>query len=86
VDAREQLWSADSHRARIQLQLTGTIGVDLGLREQQLTLESFVDHLTSLPGIAQVSVLESPVSSARSSEHQLLDGSSYRLSMLLVSS
>ena len=85
VPQREQMWHADSQVARLQVDISGTITDQqgLGLREQQKVLQSFVDHLQAMPGVAEVNVLEAPVNAARSSDRIVHEGSGYRLSLQL---
>lgn len=83
VPQREELWHADSNVERLQVEISGTVSDEQGqgLREQQQILESFVDHLQSLPALLEVKVMESPVNAARSSEHVDDHSSAYRLSL-----
>jgi hypothetical protein len=86
ITGRERLWDEKSSRLAVQIEIAGTVAKDHGLREQQSVLHSFVAYLESLPGVRYVSVLESPVQAARSSELLVENGSSYRLSMVMGTS
>ena len=85
VSVRDEIWSEDSPGAQIQLEISGVVDGSGGLREKQGTIDSFVIHLKSMPGIRLVTVLDSPVEAARSSVDLLGSLSNYRVSMLLDS-
>lgn len=86
VPSRKRLWNADSTDIHIQVEIAGSVVSGEKLRKQQQQLESFVKGLESIPGIAWVTVLDSPVDGARSSDRLARKDSSYRLSLRLSSS
>jgi hypothetical protein len=85
VSVRDEIWSEDTPRAQIQLEISGVVDGSGGLREKQGTIDSFVSHLKSVPGIRLVRVMDSPVEAVRSSVDLLGSLSNYRVSMLLGS-
>lgn len=83
VSYRRQMWSQESSGALVQLELAGTVDGPGGVREKQNVVDSLVAHLQRLADVRLVSVLESPIESARSSADIRSGLSSYRLSIVL---
>lgn len=86
VAHRDRIWSSSTPPSYIQMELAGSVSGEWGLRERQQILDAFVEDLSSLPLINRVTVLESPVDSARSSDALDSRDSGYRLSLLMASS
>ncbi len=83
VPARGRLWQEGLPGAQVQVDLGGKVISEPGLRQQQETLEDFSRYLESLPGVMDVTIIESPVSVARSSKHLSQEASAYRLTLLM---
>lgn len=84
--SREFLWTEDTARTQVHIELSGVVINEQGLREQQQALDAFVSYLEGVPGISLVTILESPVFAARSSDVMQERVSSYRLSLVLSTS
>jgi hypothetical protein len=86
VSSRERLWTSESDMTRLYVELTGTVSGEQGLREQQHSLQTFVSYLEAMPGIADVTVFESPANVAHSSDTLVSGEPGYRLTLLMDSS
>ncbi|MFK7855581.1 MAG: hypothetical protein AB8B79_15765 [Granulosicoccus sp.] len=82
VSNRRQLWSRESSGELTQLELGGTVDGPGGVREKQQVVDSLIAHLQGLTGVRLVSVMESPIESARSSADIRGGLSKYRLSIV----
>ncbi|MGQ7845372.1 hypothetical protein ACUNV4_12895 [Granulosicoccus sp. 3-233] len=81
--SRDRLWQEGTSQAGVQVELGGLVVSEQGLREQQRTLQGFADYLQAMPGVSAVTLIESPLSVARSSKHLSGGESAYRLSLLM---
>lgn len=86
VEPRRELWGSRAVRNHVQLEMAGVVVSGSRLRDQHDTLMAFVAYLESVPQIAEVRVLESPVQSAQSSERAMQEEPGYRLALRLSAS
>ena len=84
--SRNSLWHVDSIPPRVLVELAGSVSRLHELRDQQAVLNAFVRYLESVPGVTQVEVLESPVTTAQSSVQFARSNSNYRVSLILGAS
>ncbi len=83
VPSRESLWQEGTAAAQLQVELGGLVMSQHGVRDQQHTLEAFAAYLQAMPGVSEVTLIQTPVNLARSSQRLSLNESAYRLSLVL---